>query len=241
MQRAEPEAGRHGAKGEGVVRFLTNAIQTGRFVPGQRLVEADLTAELGVSRGLLREAFRRLSAEGLIEIVPNRGALVRRLSMTETMELFDIRLELEALAARLAAGNVADPCVRERFERQIEQIWNDAPRFSTSDYIAENRRFHGAVFEAAGNRQLINLNRQLQLSLIMAQISTALTADVMMQSLSEHRAIASAILGRDEKAADRAVRVHLARARDFVRTMPAGVFRSEPVRPSAVLSLSPPR
>lgn len=216
-----------------MVRFLTDAIQKGRFVPGQRLVEADLTAELGVSRSLLREAFRRLAAEGLIEIVPNRGALVRRLSMTEAMELFDIRLELEALAARLAARNVADPCVRERFERQIAQIWGAAPRFSTSDYIAENQRFHGAVFEAAGNRQLVKLNRQLQLSLIMAQISTALTAEIIMQSLSEHRSIAGAILGRNEEAADKAIRAHLERARDFVRAMPANLFRSEPGRISS--------
>lgn len=238
MPEARTRKGRHGAKGEEVVRFLTRAIQTGRFVPGQRLVEADLTAELGISRSLLREAFRRLAAEGLIEIVPNRGALVRRLSMSEAMELFDIRLELEALAARLAAGNMAEPCVRERFERQIRPIWDDAPRLSTSDYIAENQRFHGAVFEAAGNRQLVTLNRQLQLSLIMAQISTSLTAEVMMQSLGEHRAIARAILAGDGKQADRAVRTHLERARDFVRAMPSDVFRFERKRAATVINLA---
>jgi DNA-binding GntR family transcriptional regulator len=217
---------RHGAKGDTVVDYLMRAIQAGRFVPGQRLVEADLTAELGVSRSLLREAFRRLSAEGLIEIVPNRGALVRRLTMTEAMELFEIRMELEALAARLAAERIADPCTRERFERRIAPIWEEAPRFSTSDYLAENRRFHAAVFEAAGNGQLVKLNRQLQLSLIMAQIASELTGEVMMESLREHRAIASAILSGDAAAADAAGRAHLARARDFVRTMRPDVFRA---------------
>ncbi|MFD2857263.1 GntR family transcriptional regulator [Seohaeicola zhoushanensis] len=93
----------HGAKGESVVQALRTAIHGGRYVPGQRLVEADLTSELGVSRSLLREAFRILSAEGLIETVPNRGALVKRLSRREAMELFEIRMELEALSARLAA------------------------------------------------------------------------------------------------------------------------------------------
>ncbi len=217
---------RHGAKGDTVVDYLMRAIQAGRFVPGQRLVEADLTAELGVSRSLLREAFRRLSAEGLIEIVPNRGALVRRLTMTEAMELFEIRMELEALAARLAAERIADPCTRERFERRIAPIWEEAPRFSTSDYLAENQRFHAAVFEAAGNGQLVKLNRQLQLSLIMAQIASELTGDVMMESLHEHRVIASAILSGNAAAADAAVRGHLSRARDFVRTMRPDVFRA---------------
>jgi DNA-binding GntR family transcriptional regulator len=217
---------RHGAKGDTVVDFLMQAIQAGRFVPGQRLVEADLTAELGVSRSLLREAFRRLSAEGVIEIVPNRGALVRRLTMTEAMELFEIRLELEALAARLAAEKIADPGTRERFERRITPIWEEVPRFSTSDYLAENRRFHAAVFEAAGNGQLVKLNSQLQLSLIMAQIASELTGDVMMESLHEHRVVASAILAGDAAAADAAIRGHLSRARDFVRAIRPEVFRA---------------
>lgn len=215
---------RHGAKGDRIAEHLMRAIQAGRFAPGQRLVEADLTAELGVSRSLLREAFRRLAAEGLIEIVPNRGALVRRLTMTEAMELFEIRLELEALAARLAARNIAEPCIRERFERAIAPIRAEAPRFSTSDYLTENQRFHAAVFEAAGNGQLTELNRRLQLSLIMAQIASELTGDVMLASLTEHRAIASAILAGDEKAADAAIRAHLSRARDLVRAMPAEIF-----------------
>jgi DNA-binding GntR family transcriptional regulator len=218
---------RHGAKGETVVRHLVEAIEAGRLVPGQRLVEADLTADLGISRNLLREAFRRLAAEGLIEIVPNRGALVRRLSKTEAAELFQIRMELEALAARLAALNIQDPCVRRRFDLQTAPIWEDEPRYATADYLAENQRFHAAIFEAAGNRQLFRLNRQLQLSLIMAQISHALTADVIADSLTEHRAIAEAIRAGDAAAADAASRAHLDRARRFVDAMPDTAFRKD--------------
>ncbi len=227
---------RHGAKGESVARFLTSAIQTGRFVPGQRLVESDLTAELGVSRSLLREAFRRLSAEGLIEIVPNRGALVRRLSLIESMELFDIRIELEALAARTAARNMVDPCARDRFEKRIGPIWDEDPRYSTANYITENQDFHGAIFEAAGNSQLVKLNRQLQLSLIMAQISSSLTGEVMTQSLNEHRVIARAVLAGEASEADAAMRAHLYRARDIVRAMPADLFRIEPGQISLVVA-----
>lgn len=219
----------HGAKGEGVVTALRTAIQGGRYVPGQRLVEADLTSELGVSRSLLREAFRILSAEGLVETVPNRGALVKRLSLREAMELFQIRTELEALSARLAARNVANPGVRTRFEDDTREVWDDAPRVSTAAYLAENERFHGAVFSASGNGQLKVLNGQMRLSLIMAQISNALTAEEIGKSIAEHRAIATAILNCDEASADASARAHLLRARDFVASMPDEVFRHDPV------------
>ena len=220
-------SGSRGAKGDGVVHHLRAAIRSGRYVPGQRMVEADLTAELGVSRSLLRETFRRLAAEGLVEIVPNRGALVRRLSLRETMELFEIRLELEALAARLAAEKAVDRAVRLRFEDDVSAIWAVEPRLSTSAYLAENERFHAALFTASGNGQLGVLNRQMQLSLIMAQISASLTPEVMARSLAEHRAIATAVLDGDAPAADAGARAHLSRARDFVAGMPDDVFRSE--------------
>lgn len=212
-------------RGEWVAEHLRTGVFSGRYVPGQRLVEADLTAELGVSRNLLREKFHQLAAEGLIEIIPNRGALVRRLSIVEAMELFTIRMELESLAARLAAQNCADRKTRADFENQIDEIWSDEQRASTTEYIAENQRFHTAMFKASGNHQLNELNNKLQLSLIMAQIMPFLTLNVINISLSEHRTIAQAILRGDVKQADKASKAHLARARGMVETIPPETFR----------------
>lgn len=216
-----------GEKGQNVADYLGAAIRNGRFAPGQRLVEAELTSELGVSRGPVREAFRRLSAEGLIEIVPNRGALVRRLSIAEAAELFEIRTELEALAARRAAVGIGDPQVRLGFEAAVAPIWDSRPRHSTSDYLAENHAFHTAIVAAAGNRELIKLNLRMQLSLIMAQIASSLTSEAIAASLQEHRLIASAILDGDPAAADNHVRRHLQRAMHFMRSMPEHVFRRQ--------------
>jgi DNA-binding GntR family transcriptional regulator len=219
------EAARRRSAGESVVDFLSEAIRGGRLAPGQRLVEVELTRELGVSRGPVREAFRRLAAEGLIEIVPNRGALVRRMSRDEAIELFEIRTELEAFAARRAATRASDDCVRERFRRAAAPIWATEPRQSTAAYIAENQRFHAAVVEAAGNGQLVTLHWRLQLSLILAQIGGALGPEAIAASLGEHRAIAAAILAGDPAKAGRAMRGHLERATLFVRTLPPAVFR----------------
>lgn len=217
-------AGR-GSTVDGVVRFLREGILERRFAPGQRLIEAELTQELGVSRGPVREAFRRLAAEGVIELVPNRGAVVRRLSFKETEELFQIRTELEALAARLAAANAADPKTRARFEEATVHIWREEPRLSAAAYNEENKRFHDAVFEASGNSQLVQVSRQLQLPLIMFQLSGALEAEQLAASVGEHREIATAILAGDGAAAAAAIRRHLERASALTRGMPAATFR----------------
>lgn len=200
---------------EEVVRTLSLGLMTYRFAPGQRLVEADLTTEFNVSRGTLREAFRRLAADGLIEMVPNRGAIVRRLSRRDVAELFQIRSELEGLAARLAAARIATPAVRSAFEAAIAPIWSDAPRYSISTYMEENTRFHEAVHEAGGNNQLTHVSRQLQLPAIMNQVSRLLTPRTLEASVSEHRRIARAILAGDAAEADRQMRIHLARAADL--------------------------
>ncbi len=220
LRPAEP----HGGRGDLVAQAIREGIYRSRYVPGQRLVEADLTAEFGISRSLLREAFRRLAAEGTIEIVPNRGALVRRLSLKDAEELFEIRLELEALAARKAATNAADRAVRDRFLAAVAFLHDDTPRLATTAYIAENQVFHGAMFDTAGNAQLIKVNMNLQLSLIMAQISTSLTPEVVATSIAEHKMIADAIAAADADGAAAATRAHLSRARDMVLAMPAAAF-----------------
>ncbi len=216
---------RHGDKGRDIAAQLASAIRAGRYVPGERLVEARLTRQLGVSRGPLREAFRRLSAEGLVETVPNRGALVRRLTLAEALELFDIRMELESLAARRAADNMSERSARDLFDLESAEIWLDTPRVSAASYIAENQQFHRAVFNGAGNHQLMALNDKLQLSLIMVQIRSALTPDVLATSLSEHRQIATAIRDGDAPAAGIAMCTHLNRAVALVRSMSAEMFR----------------
>jgi DNA-binding GntR family transcriptional regulator len=158
----------------------------------------------------VREALRRLAAEGLIEHLPHRGALVRRLSRTDMRELFQIRIELEALATRLAA-EIDDSDHRAAFRAAIEPIFDDAPRQNHA-YMAENAAFHDAILTLAGNRLLHDLAIRLQLPLIMAQVGDALTPTILESSVREHRAIANAILQRDPRGAVSALRDHLERA-----------------------------
>jgi DNA-binding GntR family transcriptional regulator len=158
----------------------------------------------------VREALRRLAAEGLIEHAPNRGAVVRRLSPRDIGELFQIRVEMEALAARLAAQS-PDKAARARFVEEIAPIFAEAPR-RMETYLDENAAFHAAVLDLAGNKHLQELSARLRLPLIMAQVGDALTVAVMGASVREHRAIAAAIVDGDGEAAAAAMRAHLERA-----------------------------
>jgi DNA-binding GntR family transcriptional regulator len=215
--RAREKAGRrkaappaHGAKVSFIVERLREDILAGSMPPGSRLVECDLTSRFAVSRGPVREALRRLAAEGLIDHWPNRGALVRRLSARDISEFFQIRVEVESLAARLAAES-DDADARRRFTAAIRPILTDGHR-RLPEYLAENAAFHEALMALAGNRQLRDLAMRLHLPLIMAQVADVLTADVLSESVREHRAIAEAILERDAKAATNLMRAHLERA-----------------------------
>ena len=207
-----------------ILEQLRRGVMQGRYAPGQRLIEADLTREFGISRGPLREAFRRLSAEGLVEIIPHRGALVRRLTLREMKELFQIRVGLETLAAQLAADAMSDPQVRARFEREIEPIWDETPRVAGPAYIDENHRFHDAITQASGNEQLLRLTRQLRLTALMYQLVSTLTHENIAASVAEHRLIARAILDGDGNSAQQHVGSHLSRALRVAETMPNRSF-----------------
>ncbi len=200
----------HGATVAFIVEQLRDDILSGRLAPGSRLVECDLTGRFGVSRGPVRESLRLLAAEGLVEHWPNRGALVRRLSARTMRELFQIRIEMEALAARLAAQS-DDADARALFAEEIRPIFDERER-EASSYLTENAAFHDAVTALAGNRQLRELATRLRLPLIMAQAGDVLTAEALKTSVREHRAIAEAVLERDPEAAAARMRAHLERA-----------------------------
>lgn len=225
--RVDPaEQGRaRGATVDYVLNHVRQGIFVGRYAPGQRLIEADLTRELGISRGPLREALHRLAGDNLLEIVPNRGAIVRRHSMREMLERFSIRIALECLAVQEATANLADAAIRSRFENDITPIWQTEPRTPSIDYIAENKAFHDAIITASGNETLASLNDQLQLPLLMFQLNKRLTVANITASLAEHRAVANAMLEGDAAGAEMQMRKHLDRARAVASEMPSQSFR----------------
>jgi len=208
----DPALRRSGTTVDQLLERLRKAVQEGHYAPGQRLIEADLTREYGVSRGPIREALRRLSTEGVVDFVPNRGALVKRFTPREILNIFRIRQSLEGLAASLAAAHFqADVHVTEAVTlRQIAAGKFDPKR----PFADENREFHNAIVTLSDNPQLEALIQQLQLPLVRYQIRGSLDASYLKRSRREHSAIAKAILANDSKAAEKHMHSHLGHAAD---------------------------
>jgi DNA-binding GntR family transcriptional regulator len=203
-------------------RMRTHIIE-GRFAPGQRLVEADLTEQFGISRGPLREAVRRLAAEGLVDITHNRGARVKRLDHGEVIALYEVREVMEGLAARLAAERAS---TAER--REIKSVFDEmAKALKANDvrgYIGLNSRFHALIMQAARNPALDSALTRLQTPVLRVQFESMMTRDVVNESFEEHRGIVEAITGKNAEQAERLMRHHVRRSREMISQRPTDQF-----------------
>lgn len=211
---ASEPSGARGTAVDTVTAAIIEGIKYGRFVPGQRLVESDLTSELGVSRGPLREAFGRLAAEGLLEIEPYRGALVRRLRREDIVDLFEVREALEGQAAALAAARIDTAGNRATLEAALAEMREEHDRTDIVGYMDVNERFHALIVELSGNRTLARLVGQLQVQVFRLFYRRLADAAARERSVSDHEAVATAILAGDPAAAEQAMRAHVRTSTD---------------------------
>jgi DNA-binding GntR family transcriptional regulator len=203
---------RRGEAVDVVFETIRQGIITGRFAPGQRLVIRDLEEEIGYSRSTFREAFRRLAAERLVSLIPNRGVAVQRLTPREMADLFEIRELLEGHAARRAAERIGESGHRKRFTAMWEKVRRGDPA-ERSAFIEDNQAFHGTIVELAGNSRLPEMLNQLQIPILMFQWRTIMTREETEQSQAEHETIARAILDGRPEQAEAAMRKHVRRAK----------------------------
>jgi DNA-binding GntR family transcriptional regulator len=203
---------RHGQAVDFVFETIRQGIITGRFAPGQRLVIRDLEGEIGYSRSTFREAFRRLAAERLVSLIPNRGVAVQRLTPQEMADLFEIRELLEGHAARRAAERIGEGDHRRRFMAMWERVRRGDPS-DRAAFIEHNQLFHSTIVELAGNSRLPEMLDQLQMPILMFQWRTIMTRQETETSQAEHETIARAILEGRPDQADVAMRRHVQRAK----------------------------
>lgn len=192
---------------EYAIAALREAIREGRLEPGQRLVVAEVTRMLGVSNGPVREAIRRLTGEGLVEITPHRGASVRRFDSCDVREIFEVREVLEGLAARLAAARIDVGDHRPRLaalQAQADQVLADG-----RGYVGHNQAFHELIYEMAGNERVREQSRQLTLPIYRLRYHYLIDVGYARMSAAEHRMIAEAILDGDPLRAERVMRNHI--------------------------------
>lgn len=198
-----------------VLDELRQSIITGRLEPGARLVERELVGMMGVSRTVIREALRQLETEGLIAIIPNKGPVVRRLTLDEARDLYSIRAVLEGLAARLFVEN-GDDAQAEKLEQALEDTaeayWGGDP----ARIIETKNRFYDVLFEGAGSETLSSMIGLLHMRIwrwrALGLGHPKRSAERSKESIGNLWAVLEAIRERDADLAEKTMRDEVRRA-----------------------------
>ncbi|WP_223420812.1 GntR family transcriptional regulator [Tateyamaria pelophila] len=185
------------------IRLLT-AIRSGDFKPGDRLRETDVATRLSLSRTPVREALRRLEADGIVEHRPRLGAVIRQLSHTELVELYEMRSVLERTAAEMAAKHAASAEIHALDDLNCA-IAESAP----AQAAALNQDFHRGIYHATRNRFLLDAARALNNALMLLGPTTLDDPERIKVVTSQHQDIIDAIAKGDVAAAGSAATVHL--------------------------------
>ncbi len=210
---------------------ISAKIFAGDFPPGSRLRQEALAEEFSLSRTPIREALRELEVKGLIQHVPNQGAIVLAPNGRDIREAYQVRAELEGLAISLAVEWITDEQIermsnaQKRFTQTVDKL-TIAARSSKSkarlknipSWVESNDEFHSVVIEASGNRRLKDMIRDLHFGFTRNIMMSALTMDGrrMRENVSQHDAILSATMRHDADEARKAMTHHILRSGELI-------------------------
>ncbi|MCP5370971.1 MAG: GntR family transcriptional regulator [Hyphomicrobiales bacterium] len=185
---------------------LRALIRSGELLPGTPLREQELARRFGVSRTPVREAFRRLEADGLLQHEAHKGMVVPRLDPQAVTELYVMREVLEGTAAALAAQHATEAEIAFLADMvAADRVIADRP----DALAATNRRFHEAIHHAAHNRYLLKSLRAIRVAIDMLGPTTLAVPGRGAEAVDQHAAVLDAIAGRDPAAAETLARGHV--------------------------------
>ena len=194
---------------EEVIDQLRDRIVQGDLAPGARLNERVLCEQLGISRTPLREAIKMLATEGLVELMPNRGAIVTPLKAANIADTLAVMGTLESLAGELACTNASEAEIAEIRALHFEMLAHHA-RGDLAGYFKFNQLIHLRIIEASGNPVLANTYRQLNANVRRARYMANLSQERWDAAVREHEEILGALASRDAARLKRLLAEHLA-------------------------------
>lgn len=183
-------------------------ILSGVYQQGAELKEATLGAKLGVSRTPVREALRQLELEGLVEIIPNRGARVTGISQKDINDIYLMRSRLEGLAARLAAEHIREDAIAEMEEVVLLSEFH-LTHSKRDQMVKLDGRFHEIMYHASGSRMLEHVLTDFHHYVKQARFTSMKTRNRAEESVREHKAILEAIKNRDADQAEKLANEHI--------------------------------
>ena len=191
-----------------IFREVVQGLYKGSYVPGQRLVEADLTRKWNVSRGTVREALNRLSAEGIVTLSRHRGAAIRILDRKEMRDILEVLELMIGMAARLAAKRIGEGAHRERFTESFEALLALRTRPDSFELVRARNRFYRTLALIGGNRELQDLLGRMHVHLVRVQLR-ALHDNLVTDRFEDYRRVGEAVLAGDMRRAELAARRHV--------------------------------
>jgi len=203
---------------DAVIDRIKRMIENGALLPGARIPERQLCAQLGVSRTPLREAFQVLSARGILELQPGRGAVVRRLPPDEVDQMFEVLEVLEALAAERACGVMSDEALA-RIRALHDRMMSAYRARNRSRFFALNEEIHDEIVRASGSPVLQHVCASLGDHVRRIRYMSRITDGQWKTAVREHQAIIKALEARDARAAGKVLRQHLRTKRNRVKDL----------------------
>lgn len=198
-----------------VFESLREAIINGDLKPGERLMEIQLAEELGVSRTPVREAIRKLELEGLVLMIPRKGAYVAKISMKDIAEVFEIRGALEGLAAGLAAERITDEELDD-LERILVKIAESTDKDDVQAVIELDTVFHEKLYRASRNERLFQLVNNLREQIQRFRKTSLSQPGRLKFALEEHKKIVEAVALRDVELAQNLAYEHIESAENIL-------------------------
>lgn len=196
---------------EQVTATLEEEILTGKLAAGTALTEQSLSTRLGVSRTPIRAALHTLAEEGLISLVPNRGAVVVGVTRDDLVDIYNIRMRLEGLASATAAKRIS-PEDLERLRESVELAEFYIQKNDTEHLKELDTAFHSVIYRASGNRMLCKTLSELHRNITSYRKLSLAVPGRLERSVGEHREIFEAIEAGDAERADRLTSAHIAAA-----------------------------
>ncbi len=201
-----------------VFESLREAIITGKLGPGERLMEIQMAEEMGVSRTPVREAIRKLELEGLVVMIPRKGAYVAGLSLKDIADVFEIRGALEGLAAGLAAERITDGEL-EDLERYLVKISEEIETGDLNRVVETDTDFHSLIYGASRNNRLSQIISNLREQIQRFRTTSLSYPGRMKIAVEEHRKIVEAISSRDGELARKLAQEHIENAESSMMSM----------------------
>jgi DNA-binding GntR family transcriptional regulator len=200
---------------EATFQALRSLLVEGKIAPGSKLNERELAESLNVSRTPIREAIRRLAADGLVELIANRGAIAVQLTIEDVIHTFDVIAQLEGYSGELAAKNITDSALSELEALQYEMMASYARR-DLSSYYKLNLQIHHLINQAANNPVLTTLFSQVNARIEALRFRSNQNGVKWEKAVEEHQEMLDALKARDSARMRKIMVAHVTNKRDVV-------------------------